>query len=148
MTDAAFASIVVGTDGSQTAETALRAAVDLARQSAARLHIVSAYERPGDHDKPSESRAAPVAVEGSGDVVSVLDGARELARRDGVGQVETFARQGDAANAIVSVATEQAADLIVVGNKGITSARGLLLGSVPSKVSRLAPCSVLIVRTT
>ena len=46
------------------------------------------------------------------------------------------------------VAEEQAADLIIVGNKGMTGAKRFLLGSVPNKVSHHAPCSVLIIRTT
>ena len=73
-------------------------------------------------------------------------------RRDaataGLQDVETFARQGDAADAILDVAEEQRADLIVVGNRGMTGAKRFLLGSVPNKVSHHAPCSVLIVRTT
>ena len=64
------------------------------------------------------------------------------------GEVETFARQGDAADAILDVAEEQRSDLIVVGNRGMTGAKRFLLGSVPNKVSHHAPCSVLIVRTT
>ena len=74
------------------------------------------------------------------------------AAADGVGgagvKVETFAREGDAADAILDVAEEQHADLIVVGNKGMTGAKRFLLGSVPNKVSHHAPCSVLIIRTT
>jgi nucleotide-binding universal stress UspA family protein len=151
LTEPVFASVVVGTDGSQTAETALRAAVGLARASAAPLHIVSAYEpgfayRPGGggHDASRDPRSV-AAQEG---VLALLDDARELARAEGVGQVDTFAREGDPASAIIDVAAEQAADLIVVGNKGTVGARRLLPGSVPNKVSRNAPCSVLIVRTT
>ncbi len=63
-------------------------------------------------------------------------------------EVETFAREGDPADAILDVAEEHDADLIVVGNKGMTGARRFLLGSVPNKVSHHAPCSVLIIRTT
>ena len=48
----------------------------------------------------------------------------------------------------LDVAEEQGAELIVVGNKGMTGAKRFLLGSVPNKVSHHAPCSVLIVRTT
>ena len=62
--------------------------------------------------------------------------------------VETYARQGDPADAILDVAEERDADLIVVGNKGMTGAKRFLLGSVPNKVSHHAPCSVLIIRTT
>ena len=60
----------------------------------------------------------------------------------------TFAREGDPADAILDVAEERGADLIVVGNKGMTGAKRFLLGSVPNKVSHHAPCSVLIIRTT
>ena len=62
--------------------------------------------------------------------------------------IEQHARQGDPADAILDVAEETKADLIVVGNKGMTGARRFLLGSVPNKVSHHAPCSVLIIRTT
>ena len=63
-------------------------------------------------------------------------------------EVQTFARQGEPADAILDVAEEENADLIVVGNKGMTGAKRFLLGSVPNKVSHHAPCSVLIVQTT
>ena len=82
------------------------------------------------------------------DVLALLEQARANARGAGVTEVETFARQGDAADAILDVAEEQRCDLIVVGNKGMTGAKRFLLGSVPNKVSHHAPCSVLIVRTT
>jgi nucleotide-binding universal stress UspA family protein len=83
-----------------------------------------------------------------GDVLEMLNAAREEAVRAGVAEVEAFGRQGDAADAILDVAEEQRADLIVVGNKGMTGAKRFLLGSVPNKVSHHAPCSVLIVRTS
>ena len=62
--------------------------------------------------------------------------------------MQTIARQGEPADAILDVAEEENADLIVVGNKGMTGAKRFLLGSVPNKVSHHAPSSVLIVRTT
>ena len=143
---------MVGTDGSDTAQMALEAAVDLARQSAARLHIVSAYEPVSEQRTRGEQLGAPPDVQWAvgprADVLDLLERARELAGEGGVGDVETFARQGDAADAIIDVAEEQSADLIVVGNKGMTGAKRFLLGSVPNKVSHHAPCSVLIVRTT
>jgi len=80
--------------------------------------------------------------------MKVLRAAQQEAEAAGVQAVETFARQGDAADAIIDVAEEQRADLIVVGNKGMTGAKRFLLGSVPNKVSHHAPCSVLVVRTT
>ncbi len=146
-----FTSILVGTDGSETAHTALLRAIDLAAGLGARLQIVSAYEPVSDQRLRDESVEVPPALEWMinphDDVLALLEGARTEAAEAGVSQVETFARQGDAADAIVDVAEEQRSDLIVVGNKGMTGAKRFLLGSVPNKVSHHAPCSVLIVRT-
>jgi nucleotide-binding universal stress UspA family protein len=147
-----FASILVGTDGSDTARTAVRSAIELARQLEAPLHIVSAYEPASDERLRRAAREAPAdpdwAVNPHGDVLALLEQARDEAKRAGVEVVETFARQGDAADAILDIAEEQRSELIVVGNKGMTGAKRFLLGSVPNKVSHHAPCSVLIVRTT
>jgi nucleotide-binding universal stress UspA family protein len=147
-----FGSILVGTDGSDTAGTAVRYAIDLARELGARLQVVSAYEPVSEQRLRNERVEVPKdlqwVINPHEDVIAMLDQAAEEARSAGVGQVETFARQGDAADAILDVAEEQRADLIVVGNKGMTGAKRFLLGSVPNKVSHHAPCSVLIVRTT
>ena len=147
-----FASILVGTDGSETAAIAVRRATALAFDLRARLQIVSAYEPTADGRLLLERTRVPADVEWTvnprSDVLELLDHASSEARRAGVQLVETFARQGDAADAILDVAEEQRADLIVVGNKGMTGAKRFLLGSVPNKVSHHAPCSVLIVRTT
>jgi nucleotide-binding universal stress UspA family protein len=147
-----FRSILVGTDGSETAETAVRRAIELAAGLHARLHIVSAYEPVSEPRLRGE--AAPAREEKQwatnvhDEVVALLERARTEAASGGVAEVETFARVGDAADAIVDVAEEQRCDLIVVGNKGMTGAKRFLLGSVPNKVSHHAPCSVLIIRTT
>ncbi len=147
-----FGSILVGTDGSATATTALRYAIDLARELGARLQIVSAYEpvparrlRVERVDVPEDLQWM---VNPREDVLSLLAQAEEEAEQVGLKTVETFARQGDAADAILDVAEEQRCDLIVIGNRGMTGAKRFLLGSVPNKVSHHAPCSVLIVRTT
>jgi nucleotide-binding universal stress UspA family protein len=147
-----FAAILVGTDGSDTATTAVRYAIDLTRELGARLQIVSAYEPVSPLRLRTERIEVPKdlqwVINPREDVLKLLDAAREDARIAGVEQVETFARQGDAADAIIDVAEEQRSDLIVVGNRGMTGAKRFLLGSVPNKVSHHAPCSVLIVRTT
>jgi nucleotide-binding universal stress UspA family protein len=147
-----FASIVVGTDGSETASTAVRHAIALAVELRARLQIVSAYEPTPDERLLLERTQVPADVEWTvnprSDVLDLLGRAQSEAQTAGVAAVETFARQGDAADAILDVAEEQDADLIVVGNKGMTGGKRFLLGSVPNKVSHHAPCSVLIVRTT
>ena len=146
-----FNSIVVGTDGSDTATQAVRQAVDMAGAVGAKLELVSAYAPVSDQRLRAERRDAPEdvqwAINPKEDVEATLDGAAEIARGVGV-EVEKFARRGDPADAILDVAEESNADLIIVGNKGMTGAKRFLLGSVPNKVSHHAPCSVLIIRTT
>jgi nucleotide-binding universal stress UspA family protein len=146
-----FGSIVVGTDGSETAQEAVRQAVELARLAGATLEVVSAYEPVSGQRLKDEAIEAPRDLQWSvnprEDVDATLVEVAEEARVAGV-EVRTFARQGDPADAILDVAEEQGSDLIIVGNKGMTGAKRFLLGSVPNKVSHHAPCSVLIIRTT
>ena len=146
-----YGSIVVGTDGSETAGEAVRQAIELAKALDSTLQIVSAYEPVSDTRLREEAQQVPDdlqwMVNPREDVEATLRGAKELAEEAGV-SVETFARQGDPADAILDVAEEKSSDLIVVGNKGMTGAKRFLLGSVPNKVSHHAPGSVLIIRTT
>jgi nucleotide-binding universal stress UspA family protein len=124
-----FGSIVVGTDGSDTANEAVRQAVELAKAVGADLLVVSAF------------------VGASEEAAPLLSAAAATAEAAGV-PVQTFPRPGDPADAILDVAEERDADLIVVGNKGTSGARRFLLGSVPNRVSHYAPCSVMIMRTS
>src|SRR5215212_5765416 len=146
-----FARIVVGTDGSETAKQAVREAAQLAKQTGASLDMVSAVDPVPASRLREERLEAPSDIEHtvnpSEDVDATLAAAAKEAEGDGV-NVRTFARQGEPADAILDVAEEENADLIIVGNKGMTGAKRFLLGSVPNKVSHHAPCSVLIVRTT
>ena len=146
-----FKSIVVGTDGSDTAREAVRQAVELAGRTGARLDVVCAYEPVPSSRLREEGAHAPAdaqwAVNQREDVDATLREAASAARDAGL-DVRTYARQGDPADAILDVAEEQHADLIVVGNKGMTGAKRFLLGSVPNRVSHHAPCSVLIIRTS
>src|SRR4029079_13576271 len=77
----------------------------------------------------------------------ILDKAAAQAKKAKV-DVVTHPREGDPADAILDVAEENDADLVLVGNKGMTGARRFLLGSVPNKISHHAPCDVWIVKTT
>ena len=146
-----FRSIVVGTDGSETAHEAVRAAVELARLTGAKLELVSAYEPVSNQRLRGEARQAPGDLEWlvnpREDVDATLAEAAERVGEAGV-ESRTYAREGDPADAILDVAEELGSDLIVVGNKGMTGAKRFLLGSVPNKVSHHAPCSVMIIRTT
>jgi nucleotide-binding universal stress UspA family protein len=153
MLGAVYQVIVVGTDGSETAGVALRQAVTLAKLSGATLHVVHA------HQPLSASRASMGASAGlqTVDVVGINDGlaadssqicdrAASMAAREGV-SVETHSRPSDAATALIDVAEEVGADLLVIGNRGMSGARRFILGSVPNKVSHHCPCSLLIVDT-
>jgi nucleotide-binding universal stress UspA family protein len=146
-----FRSIVVGTDGSETAQKAVDAAVELARLSGAQLEIVSAYEPVSRARLRDEKRQVPAdlqwMVNPREEVDATLADAAERVAESGV-EPRTYAREGDPADAILDVAEELGSDLIVVGNKGMTGAKRFLLGSVPNKVTHHAPCSVMIIRTT
>jgi nucleotide-binding universal stress UspA family protein len=144
-----FSSIVVGTDGSDTATQAVRQAIELARAVGGRIDLVSAYEPVTDarlHETINVPEDLHWMINPREDVEATLEEAASEIRAAGV-EVELFARQGDPADAILDVAEERGSDLIVVGNKGMTGAKRFLLGSVPNKVSHHAPCSVLIIRT-
>jgi nucleotide-binding universal stress UspA family protein len=143
-----FTSIVVGTDGSETANIALGRAIELAGLTGARLHVVSAYEpapaRVGGNQPIPE--AAEWSVGSDFKVDAVLQKAREEARGRDL-EIEVHAPKGDAADSLIAAAKEHDADLIVLGSRGMRGARRVL-GSVPNKVSHHAPCDVLIVQTS
>jgi nucleotide-binding universal stress UspA family protein len=146
-----FDRIVVGTDGSETATEAVKTAIELAKLSKGKLEIVSAYQPiPQDRLKQEgEGITGDVShvVNPREDVQFILDKAAAEAKKAKV-DVVTHPREGDPADAILDVAEENDADLVLVGNKGMTGARRFLLGSVPNNVSHHAPCSVIIVRTS
>jgi nucleotide-binding universal stress UspA family protein len=141
-----FKTIVVGTDGTDTAERAVTRAAELAALTGARLHVVSAYRpAPVRVAEGSGAEAAEWAVGGDYRADAVLQRTLARLRSDGI-SVDEHAPKGDPADGVVAVATRENADLIVVGSKGMQGRRRLL-GSVPNKISHQAPCDVLIVKT-
>lgn len=138
-------SIIVGTDGSPSAEVAVRRAIEVAKGSGAVVHLVTAFpDVPSYRERiASSAKRDPINLREVAE--SVLARAAGELTSQGV-DVETSAREGDAANVILDVAQEQNADLIVVGARGLTGFERFLLGSVSSKLSHHAPCSVMIVR--
>lgn len=140
-------TIVVGTDGSETAKRAVQEAVRLAKAFDAELHVVSAY-RPirGARITGAPDGAAKVWAPLPDDAVrATVEEAAALVRFAGV-KVKTHTVERDPADALLEVAARVGANLIVVGSQGMAGARRLL-GSVPNKVSHEAPCNVLIVST-
>jgi nucleotide-binding universal stress UspA family protein len=145
-------TVVVGTDGSPMGTAAVREAVDLARSAGARLHLVTAFRDPRAVVAPSEV-LVPVETSAAHEHVdlrvvaeNVLLRAGRVAQEAGV-EFETHDREEDPADAIIEVAAEQDADLIVVGDRGLKGVTRFLLGSVSNKVVQHAPCSVMVVRS-
>jgi nucleotide-binding universal stress UspA family protein len=138
-------SIVVGTDGSPSAQAAVHRGAEVARGSGALVHLVTAFP-----DVPSyRERIGSSAKRDPIDLREVAEGVLARAADEVKAQdveVETHAREGDAAQVILDVAQEQNADLIVVGARGLTGFERFLLGSVSSKLSHHAGRSVMIVR--
>jgi nucleotide-binding universal stress UspA family protein len=140
----AYKVIVVGTDGSDRAGVAVRAALELAGFTGATVHAVHAIH-------------TPVVVEDAHSVQVMMNEMRdhsnaiqekllEDAKRGGV-TLEFHSTLGEPANALVELAEKVNADLVVVGNRGMSGMKRFVLGSVPNKVSHHCPCSVLIVDT-
>jgi len=136
--------IVVGTDGSDTAKVAVTAAIALAKTFAQPLHVVSAYQpHASSANLPQEYRNSVLP---HSKVEAVLAAAAGQVKLAGV-KVRTHARLGNAAEAILDIAEDVGADLIVVGNRGIDSKARFVIGNVPSRVVHHAKCSTFVVNT-
>ena len=142
--------IVVGTDGSLTAERAVAKATSLARALGAELVIVTAY----NNRAPSGVAAAGVALDASWvaaaqvSAAAVAQAAADKATTEGVTAVSHHAVAGEPAEVLLQVTSEQGADLLVVGSKGMQSTARFLLGPIANKVSRRVHCDLLIVETS
>ena len=140
---------MVGTDGSETSYKAVDRAAAIAKESGAQLVIVTAYRPLSQREQQEAAQqlgAEAYKVIGSHPAEDVLREA--CGRLDRDVDVETVALEGDPVDALVRAANDRKADLLVVGNRGLNSITGRLLGSVPSVVTHRAPCDVLIVATT
>ncbi|HZR48334.1 MAG TPA: universal stress protein [Streptosporangiaceae bacterium] len=138
-----FETVVVGADGSPTAAEAVRQAIELVKLTGGSLHIVSAYT---PHSLTTSGGEFAKSLGSDALAQSLVDDLASRASIAGV-TVATHPRPGSPADVICEVASEVKADLIIVGNKGMTGARRIL-GSVPNSVAHQAPCSVLIAATT
>lgn len=143
--------IVVGTDGSATAELAVDTAAQLAGALGAQLHVVTAYS--SGSSGAWMAGAAGVAMPAFADDEGGLRNAQEIVdrtsarlSREGI-RVATHVCEGEPAEALMAIAGEERAQMIVVGNRGMAGARRVL-GSVPNRVSHHARCGVLIVPTS
>jgi nucleotide-binding universal stress UspA family protein len=128
-----FQRIVVGVARVDTAKKAARKGIELATKLGSELHLVTAFS--GNDTGPSASERQHA------------EGFLESIALSSALPIHTHALPGDPAEAILRVASEVDADLIVVGNKGMHGP-SRLLGSVPNHVAHKTGCSILIVSTT
>jgi nucleotide-binding universal stress UspA family protein len=158
-----YRTIVVGTDGSESSLRAVERAAAIAAQEQAKLVIASAHldtsekggwSRPPSPDRLMDGRAADslgagesYRMHGSASVYAILQDARERAKAAGAHEIEEQAIVGSPVNALLHLAEEVKADLLVVGNLGVGTVAGRLLGSVPDTVARKAKVDILIVHT-
>ncbi|KZB83737.1 universal stress protein [Amycolatopsis regifaucium] len=148
---AAYRTVVVGTDGSDSSFAAVDKAAGVAGDSGATLVIVCAYYPAG---KGAVEKAQDVLgdeayqVVGSAPAEDTLLSARDRAAKAGAKSIETAAVVGDPVDSLRKVVADRSADLLVVGNRGLNTLAGRILGSVPSEVARKSGVDVLIVHTT
>jgi nucleotide-binding universal stress UspA family protein len=149
----AYQTVVVGTDGSDSSLRAVDRAAVIAADHGAKLIVATAHlpvpvEKGRYAIPPGSDHGQDYRLVGETPYYAILRDARERAHRAGATNVEEKPIVGAPIDALVRLAEEVQADLLVVGNVGLSTVAGRLLGSVPSEVSRKAKIDVLIVHTT
>ncbi|TDP97615.1 universal stress protein [Labedaea rhizosphaerae] len=148
----AFQTVVVGTDGSDSSYRAVDKAAALAGDSGATLVIACAYHPASKDqvDSANDQLGSDVAyqVVGANPAEETVRTAAERARKAGAGDVKTVVVDGEPVPTLLDVVRKHGADLLVVGNRGLNTLAGRLLGSVPSEAARKSKVDVLIVHTT
>ncbi len=146
-----YTTVLVGTDGSESSFRAVERAAQVAHGASATLLIVCAYHPMSAREVQDAAQALggeSYKVSGSHPAEDVLRDASDRARIAGAEKVETLAVEGDPVDELARIVKDKNADLVVVGNRGLNSLAGRLLGSVPANISHRAGCDVLIVHTT
>jgi nucleotide-binding universal stress UspA family protein len=144
----AYRTVVVGTDGSDSSFRAVDRAAQIAGADT-KLIIASAYLPQHEDTRAADAlRDESYKVSGTAPIYAILQDAKERAHKAGAKNVEERSIVGAPVDALVKLAEDEKADLLVVGNVGLSTIAGRLLGSVPANVSRRAKVDVLIVHTT
>jgi nucleotide-binding universal stress UspA family protein len=149
-----YKNIVVGTDGSDTAALAVAHALELAKAGNGTLHVVHAYQNvslgmaavsAGSGGPAVDLDRLNASLSENGD--AVVSAAVAAAEAEGI-TAQSHVLSSEPADALISVAEKVNADLIVVGNRGMSGVKRFVLGSVPNRISHHCPCNLLIVNTT
>jgi nucleotide-binding universal stress UspA family protein len=148
---ASYKTVLVGTDGSESSFRAVERAAQVTADAGGTLLIVSAYLAMSERDQrraSDELGQDAYKVVGSHPAEDILREASDVATKAGAKKVDTVSQAGDPVDVLVEVIDKRSVDLCVVGNRGLNSLAGRLLGSVPANISHRASCDVLIVHTT
>jgi nucleotide-binding universal stress UspA family protein len=144
----AYRTVVVGTDGSDSSMRAVEKAAQIAGENA-KLIVASAYLPQHEDARAADAlREESYKVSGTAPIYAILRDAKDRAHAAGAKNIDERPIVGAPVDALVQLAEEEQADLLVVGNVGLSTIAGRLLGSVPANVSRRAKTDVLIVHTT
>jgi nucleotide-binding universal stress UspA family protein len=144
----AYRTVVVGTDGSDSSMRAVEKAAQIAGEDA-KLIVASAYLPQHEDARAADAlREESYKVSGTAPIYAILRDAKDRAHAAGAKNIDERPIVGAPVDALVQLAEEETADLLVVGNVGLSTIAGRLLGSVPANVSRRAKTDVLIVHTT
>lgn len=146
----AYRTIVVGTDGSDSSYVAVDKAAALAGAAGSTLVVACAYYPTDDRDVAAASdmlKDEAYQVRGSAPTNEILRIARDRAAAAGAEEIVEKAIVGEPVESLLALVKETQADLLVVGNRGLNTLAGRLLGSVPSDVARKSKSDVLIVHT-
>ncbi len=135
------AKILLATDGSEDANLALRAAVDIAEKTGSELHVVHAWR-----SIPSARFESYIRAELEKEAQELLAEQAERIKDQGVEVARAHLVEGASVDKILDLAEELAAGLLVIGSRGLGSLKRLVLGSVSEGVVRYARCPVLVMR--
>jgi len=138
-----YASIIVALDGSEQSLLALDHARAIAECFRSKLILVHAFPHTSDlRDSIEYNNLVALRIKGGEEII---EAARKLLGRTSI-EVDEELLEGPAAEAILSAAATRKSDLIVMGSRGIGSLKGMVFGSVSTKVAHYAPCPVMVVR--
>ena len=146
-----YKKILVGTDGSASSFRAVERAAAVAGDTGATLLIASAYQPLSERDRSRATQElgdVAYKVMGANPAEDALRDAKTIATKAGAQKIETIAEAGDPVDVLVALIEGRKVDLCIIGNRGLNSLAGRLLGSVPANISHRAACDVLIVHTT
>lgn len=147
----AYQTVVVGTDGSDSSYLAVDRAARLAADADATLVIACAYHpaRPDEVNRATDELGSDAyQVVGSSPAEESVRTAAERAKKQGATKIDTVVVDGEPVPTLTKVVEERDADLLVVGNRGLNTLAGRILGSVPAEAARKSKVDVLIVHTT